>query len=449
MSENVNAIFRIIKDATDIKSIKSESIKRFGFFNNKALVNIQKIINSKEIKFVDYKLFFENFIKFLQKEFLDKKPVKQSHPEETFKDFILSSNDTTFKLEGLSEEAILKKNENAVFLKILTILTDSSFETLTISKVSQIFITLKFFFNKKIDFLLVDVSTYLNAIYYSLIQTIPFEAANMLAKLVQVGLLNEANLESLQANFKLDITLLAHVINKLSLNEGTDSLLTQTNLDKLLEILKNSELTLKFIAKFIQVDDESKALTQERFDLAIILNKLLTHENINKIEKAEFDSKELIDVLVLLNTANILNQDNFDNIIRLERKDYSDLFSVLSKFSDANILDQEQFSQFLSIYRKAKVFDNQNKMPSNSKENSSDSLTDRLFTAFMKVKVLTKNICNRIVEFFMKKINLHQEKQQEKAEVINNYENRNRNTFFDTRRKDDRLTRRDSLTNSR
>jgi|GEM_PF-1957280 hypothetical protein len=88
-------------------------------------------------------------------------------------------------------------------------------------------------------------------------------------------------------------------------------------------------------------------------------------------------------------------------------------------------------------------------MPSNSKENSSDSLTDRLFTAFMKVKVLTKNICNRIVEFFTKKINLHQEKQQEKAEVINNYENRNRNIFFDTRRKDDRLTRRDSLTNSR
>jgi len=88
-------------------------------------------------------------------------------------------------------------------------------------------------------------------------------------------------------------------------------------------------------------------------------------------------------------------------------------------------------------------------MPSNSKENSSDSLTDRLFTAFMKVKVLTKNICNRIVEFFTKKINLHQEKQQEKAEGNNNYENRNRNIFFDTRRKDDRLTRRDSLTNSR
>lgn len=86
MSENVNAIFRIIKHATDIKS---KSIKRFGFFNNKALVNIQNIINSKEIKFADYELFFENFMEFLQKEFLDKKPVKQSHPEETFKDFTL------------------------------------------------------------------------------------------------------------------------------------------------------------------------------------------------------------------------------------------------------------------------------------------------------------------------------------------------------------------------
>lgn len=256
-------------------------------------------------------------------------------------------------------------------------LTDSSFETLTISKVFQIFITLEFFFNKKIDFSLVGMSTYLNAIHYSLIQAGPSEAANMLAKLAQVGLLNEANLGSLKANFKLDITLLAYVIHKLSLNEGTDSLLTQTNLDKLLEILKNSELTLEFIAKFIQVDDESKALTQERFDLAIILNKLLTRDNF----------KLLIDC----------TKDEFEK----------NIFPVLSGMHKTGILSEENYEKFMITFLNARIYDVENGVDSaNSGQSSKPSFTDKLCMALMKFLSQPLSniqaIFNRIIDGFNK-----------------------------------------------
>jgi hypothetical protein len=49
---------------------------------------------------------------------------------------------------------------------------------------------------------------------------------------------------------------------------------------------------------------------------------LLTQENFDKIEKADFDPKKLASILYLLNEANILTQDNFDNLISLSKVDF-------------------------------------------------------------------------------------------------------------------------------
>lgn len=419
MSENVNEIFGIIKHAIDIKS---KSIKLIGFFNSKALVNIQNIINSEEIKLADYKLFFENFMKFLQEEFLDKKPVKQSHPEKTFKDFILNSNDTTFKLKGLSEETILKKKENAVFFKILTLLTDSSFETLTIWKVSQIYITLELFLNKKIDFPLVE-STYLNAIYYSLVHAEPFEAANMLAKLTQVSLLNESNLKSLKDNFKLNIILLTNVIDKLSLNKGTDSLLTQTNLDKL---LNNSQLTLESIAKFIQAGDKSKALTQEKFDLAIILNKLLTDDNIKKIEKTDIDHADLTEIFQALALSNILTQENFDSLITFDKSDGKKIASTFKGFGGQELFNQDNLDAILNTYLKTSIYDEKGDAidSATGRKSPKTSLTDRLLAMlkdfFCGISKKSQYLLDKIINEFNKMA----ERGNEEPEA------RNTNSFF-------------------
>ncbi len=266
------------------------------------------------------------------------------------------------------------------------------------------------------------------SIIYSLSQSDSFDAAKMLVRLSDFDLLTEQNLSKIVANRKHDnnnIILFANVLNKLSLSGGINHLLTQVNLEKL---LNNPDLDLNLLAKLIEAEDKSKILTQEKFDLAISLKNLLTLENVNKIETAAFDTKKLADVISLLDKANILTQENFDLIKKLSNADFVNLFEVLSKFSDSNILNQEHFTQFLQTYHEARAHDQKNCLfEDSSTDGSSNSLVNRLCTAFLRVKKLTKGIFEKIIEFFNKKINLHNEKQ---AEVKLNFSDRNSNSFF-------------------
>lgn len=422
---NHNKIFQIIKTALEIKkvSLKHDGIIRY-FSRSAALRNMQNIINSQQTDRQAYRLFFEKFNQFLKEELLDKKLPKQSFPQQTFRDLASENTDITFKLEGLLEEKIIQKKENGIYLKILTLLTFPSFEHLTISPVLQISKAVEFFLKQSDFFETINFSTNMDAIYVSLTHADAFEMAKMWVRLNDFDLLMEENLNKVNAKTQLNSKLFSSVLNKLSLSGGTDPLLNQANLDKLLD---NSDLDLEVLAQFIQVEDKSKVLTQENFDLAINLKNLLTHENIDKIEKADFDIKTLSDVISLLDKAAILTQDNFTPITNLEKADLLHLFQVLSKFSHSNILDQEHFSQFLKIYNKAKRYDQQNRISENSTEEPSDSLLNRLCAAFLKVKVLTQTIFDKIIEFFNNKINLHHEKQ---AEVINNLENSRSSAFI-------------------
>ena len=147
------------------------------------------------------------------------------------------------------------------------------------------------------------------SIIYSLMQSEPLEAAKMLVRLDHFDLLNEESLGKIRFNRELDIKLFTSVIEKLSLSGGTDHLLTQANLDKLLD---HPELNLEVLAKFIQAEDKSKILTQEKFDLAINLKNLLTEENINQLIGLNTgDFEKIVPVLVTMHKTNILNQDNF------------------------------------------------------------------------------------------------------------------------------------------
>lgn len=424
---NTNRISEIIKRAFEVKKVSLEPDWNFTrFLPFDAVRNMRNIVNGKEIQVSEYQLFFKNFTEFLNKEFLDKESLKKSYLGQKFKDLISENTDLTFKYEGLIEEDIIGKKENEIYLKILTLLTDSNFDDLTLLKVLQIFNTLELFLNKPDFFQAIDFSKKMDAIYYSLIHAESLEVAKMLTFLSFFDLLNGENIKKLIFNGKLDIKQFASVLNKLSLSGGTEHLLTQANLDKLLQ---NPEINLEALAKFIQASDESKPLTQEKFDLAINLKNLLTENNIIKIENIQSDPKILANVIFLLDKAGILTQDNFNSIINLEEIDRANLFLVIFKFSDSNILDQKQFSQFLAIYNKAKVFDNQNRISSDPKDDSSDSLIDRLCAAFLKMKVLTKNICKIIVEFFTNKINLHDKKRAEVKTDLGT-ETQNCNSFF-------------------
>lgn len=415
---NHNKIFQIIKTTLEIKKVSLEHSRIIRYFlRSAALRNMQNIINSQETDRQAYRLFFEQFKRFLKEELLDKKLAKQSFPQQTFRDLASENTDITFKLEGLQEEKIIQKKENEIYLKMLTLLTGSTFDGLTISPVLQISNAVEFFLKQSDFFQTINFSTNMDAIYVSLTHADAFEMAKMWVRLNDFDLLMEENLKKINAKTRLNGKLFSSVVNKLSLNGGTDPLLNQTDLDKLLD---NSDLNLEVLAQFIQVEDKSKVLTQENFDLAINLKNLLTHENIDKIEKADFEIKTLSDVISLLDKAAILTQDNFTRITNLEKADLVHLFQVFSKFSHSNILDQEHFSQFLKIYNKAKGHDQQNRISEDSTEEPSDSLLNRLCAAFLKVKVLTQTIFDKIIEFFNNKINLHHEKQ---AEVINNLEN--------------------------
>lgn len=146
------------------------------------------------------------------------------------------------------------------------------------------------------------------SILYSLSQSVPLEAAKMLVRLDHFDVLNEESLGKIRSNRNLDIKLFTRVIEKLSLNGGIDPLLTQANLDKLLQ----KGLNLEVLAKFIQAEDKSNILTQEKFDLAINLKNLLTEENIDQLIGLNTDDFEkIVPVLVTMHKTNLLNQDNF------------------------------------------------------------------------------------------------------------------------------------------
>ena len=402
---NHNKIFQIIKTALEIKkvSLKHDGIIRY-FSRSAALRNMQNI-NSQQTDRQAYRLFFEKFNKFLKEELLDKKLPKQSFPQQTFRDLASENTDITFKLEGLLEEKIIQKKENGIYLKILTLLTSPSFEHLTISPVLQISKAVEFFLKQSDFFETINFSTNMDAIYVSLTHADAFEMAKMWVRLNDFDLLMEENLNKVNAKTQLNSKLFSSVLNKLSLSGGTDPLLNQANLDKLLD---NSDLDLEVLAQFIQVEDKLKVLTQENFDLdnlSLYLNCIANvydpHSNyFPPKEKADFDIKTLSDVISLLDKAAILTQDNFTPITNLEKADLLHLFQVLSKFSHSNILDQEHFSQFLKIYNKAKRYDQQNRISENSTEEPSDSLLNRLCAAFLKVKVLTQTIFDKIIEFF-------------------------------------------------
>lgn len=374
-----NGISLIIKSAFEIKKVSPKpnlSIQRFLGFD--AMQNMRNIANGLEIQVSEYKLFFEKFADFLGKEFLDKKPLKQSFLEETFRDLAADNSDITFKLEGLLEEEILKKQENIVYLKILTLLTSSNFADLTISHVLQIFNVFEFFFNKSDFFQSVDFSTKMNAIYYSFTHAKSFDTIKTLV------ILNDFDL------------------------------LTEDNLDKLLQ---NSELNLEVLAKFIQIKDKSNLLTQEKFDLAINLKNLLTQENIEKIEKTAFDPKKLADVIFLSDAANILTQDNFDQLIGLDKDDFEKIVPVLDTMHGKKILNQDNLLKFLDTFLNLSIYDaEQHQINGSSPEQpSSSTLADQLCSSLVG---LLSRIGKFFQEFFDDILNYFNDKTENNAENI-------------------------------
>ena len=286
------------------------------FFLSAAMKNMLKIAINKETQASDYRLFLERFKEFLDKELLNKEPLKQAYPGQKFRDLVSEESNLSLKQEGFIEDKITEKKENEVYLKILTLLADLSFEKLTISRVLQIFNAIEFFL--KSDFFhSVDILTKMNAIYFSLTEAEPLETANFLARLSTFDLLIKENLKKIIANSQLNISLFSSVLNKLSLNGGENHLLTQANLDKLLD---NPKIDLDLLAKFIQADDESTFLTQEKFDLAINLKNLLTQDSIDQlIALNEADFEKIVPELIAMHKNKILNDDNVLNFLNTFR----------------------------------------------------------------------------------------------------------------------------------
>lgn len=372
LNTKTNSLFNVIESALQIKKEVETTSKASWLatiITPSLIKNLQTIVRDKpNLKLNNFAVFLQGLEDTLQAEInLKQKENYQESTDRVHQVYWKILQLLTDNTKNLKQRAEVLKN-TLVYLKDFEFLGENNFSNIKVA-----------------------------SIIYILAHSEPLNAADMLVFLNRYQLLNEESLGKITANRNLNIKLFTRVIEKLSLSGGTDHLLLPTNLDKLLD---NSELNLKMLAYFIQVDDESKTLTQKRFGFVI--------NNLSLLTETEIDSTQFANVIYLLDKADILTQDNFNIIISLEEIDRANLFSVLSKFSDSNILDQEQFSQFLVIYNKAKVFENQNR---DSKVDPSDSLTDRLCAAFLKIAVLTKNICKIIVEFFTKKINLHTEKQ--------------------------------------
>ncbi|WP_342146643.1 hypothetical protein [Rickettsiella endosymbiont of Aleochara curtula] len=388
LNTKTNSLFNVIESALQIKKeveTTSKSSWLATIITPSLIKNLQTIVRDKpNLKLNNFAVFLQGLEDTLQAEINLKQ--KENYQEST--DRVHQVYWKILQLltgKNLKQRAEVLKN-TLVYLKYFEFLGENNFSNIKVA-----------------------------SIIYSLAHSEPLHAADMLVLLNRYQLLNEESLGKITANRNLNIKLFTRVIEKLSLSGGTTPLLNQANLDKLLD---NPELNLKMLAYFIQVDAESKILTQKIFGFVI--------SNLSLLTETEIDSTQFANVIYLLDKADILTQDNFDIILSLEQIDRANLFSVLSKFSDSNILDQEQFSKFLAVYNKVKVFDNQNR---DSKDDLSDSLTDGLCAAFLRIAVLTKNICKIIVEFFMNKIKLHTEKQAEVKTDLG-IETQNCNSFF-------------------
>ncbi len=390
LNTKTNSLFNVIESALQIKKEVETTSKASWLatiITPSLIKNLQTIVRDKpNLKLNNFAVFLQGLEDTLQAEInLKQKENYQESTDRVHQVYWKILQLLTDNTKNLKQRAEVLKN-TLVYLKDFEFLGENNFSNIKVA-----------------------------SIIYSLAHSEPLHAADMLVFLNRYQLLNEESLGKIRANRNLNIKLFTRVIEKLSLSGGTDQLLLPTNLDKLLD---NSELNLKMLAYFIQVDDESKILTQKRFGFVI--------SNLSLLTETEIDSTQFANVIYLLDKADILTQDNFDIILSLEQIDRANLFSVLSKFSDSNILDQEQFSKFLAVYNKVKVFDNQNR---DSKDDLSDSLTDGLCAAFLRIVVLTKNICKIIVEFFMNKIKLHTEKQAEVKTDLG-IETQNCNSFF-------------------
>jgi hypothetical protein len=252
----------------------------------------------------------------------------------------------------------------------------------------------------------------------------------MLVRLSDFDLLTEGNLKKINANPQLNIKLFSNVLNKLNLSGGTDSLLTQANLDKLLQ----KGLNLEMLAKFIQAEDKSKILTQENFDLAINLKNLLTHENITKIEKAAFDPAKLSDVFLALNESKILTQDNFDQLIDLNKVDFEKIVPVLENLNKNKILNQDNFYEFLNTFLATRIYDEQAKEfdHANGQQDSKTSLTDK-FCKMLKESWLGRNaqvIFNKIIAAFNKMTKRYETQDASATSDETATAGRNPNSFF-------------------
>lgn len=226
----------------------------------------------------------------------------------------------------------------------------------------------KFQFLEENNFSVIKVAS----IIYSLSQSDPLNAAKMLVRLHYFNLLTEQNLGKISASSELNSQLFSSVLNKLSLigeSGGTAHLLTQANLDKLLQ---NPDLNLEMLSQFIQAEDKSKILTQEKFDIVI--------QNIDKIEKTGFDTKELADVISLLDQANILTQDNFDSLINLSKTDFEKIVPALRGLDKTGILTEANLYELLNTSLATRIYDEQNEVDSaNGQQSFKSSLTDKLY----------------------------------------------------------------------
>lgn len=401
-----NRIFNIIKIALETKKVSLAQNIIGRLIDSKTIRNMRKIVSSEEVQVSDYRLFLEKFREFLDKEFLDKKPLKQMYDGQKFRDIASEDTNLSLKQEGFIEDKITEKKENAVHLNILIRLTTSTYEELPFSKILQISNALGIL--NKLDFFQSDVSTKMDAIIFSLSDAEPSKTAEVLVKLNGLNLLTENNFNRIYSNFSR-YNVFSSVFNKLDLiglSGGSNSLLTQANLDKLLD---NSGLNLDVLAKFIKVEDESKILTQEKFDLAINLKNLLTQENIDKIEKAEFDHSKLANVLFLSNKDGDLQQDTFDTIMKLKRTDFINFSKELS--DPSILLTQESFSNILKRFNEtAKDQGTFSNLTDEVTNPSANVVPPKTFLDFLIA------LLNKIVAFLKNMFNV-QNKEQTEAET--------------------------------
>lgn len=249
-------------------------------------------------------------------------------------------------------------------------------------------------------------ATHMAAVIYCLSQPESLSVAQMLVRLDALNLLTEQNLGKMNARPQTQSCFLPKILSKLNLvgENATNHLLTQANLDKLLQ---NSTFNLEVLSEFIQAEDKFKVLTQEQFDLAVNLKDLLTLKNIKNIENADLEYLQLNNLCILLNQNEMLNQENIDYLMGLKKTDFERVFPVLRSLNERHLLDQDNFVKFLNTYLGACIYDEQNnELDSVKSQSSKTSLSDRLcelLTRFLSgARRNLQDIFDKIIKGFNK-----------------------------------------------